>query len=300
MGPAQIELIVALVTKGSLNAAAKHLGRSQPSVTKALKKIEVSVGAQLFFRTSQGVVPTEVGQAAYERCRKLHDDLRRLNEDMHQIAGDFVGEVSVVVSPLAALKIIPTVAARFRNRFPSMHLSIIGGHAPDAFRHLRSGDADFVIGPAPDSGQSAGLLVEDLFHSEIVFATGAGSRHLNNPTPQSLAQGQWVKIGQSKRRPVYADFFQTYDLAEPVPIATSDSMISMLTMVQGTDLLASFPKPFFDEVAQNWNLHEVKLNGKMPQIRVALTSSKDQVQTQAATIFADIVKEVSNKKVLGV
>jgi len=296
MGPAQIDLIVALVDRGSLNAAAKHLGRSQPAVTKALKKIEVSIGAPLFFRTSQGVVPTEVGLAAFERCRKIRNDLRRLDEDMHQIAGDFVGEVSVVVSPLAAMKIIPTVAARFRKRFPNVSLTIIGGHPPDAFRLLRAGSADFVIGPAPEAGHSAGLIVHELFQSEIVFATGAGSRHLNNPTPQTLAKGDWIKIGFVKRRPVYADFFAAHNLPEPIPVATSDSVLSVLSMVRDSEQLASLPRPVFDEVATQWDLHEVKCAEPKPIIRVTLSASKDQVQTRAAAVFADLVKEMSGNQ----
>jgi len=293
MGPTQIELIVALVKHGSLNAAAKHLGRSQPAVTKALKKIEISIGAPLFFRTSQGVAPTEVGQAAYERCLKISNDLRRLDEDMRQIAGDFVGEVSVVVSPLAALLIIPNVAARFRNRFPNVRLTIIGGHPPDAFRLLRSGSADFVIGPAPEAGHIAGLVVQKLFQSQIVFVTGAKSRHLENPTPQSLANAQWVKIGLANRRPTYADFFKAHNLPEPVPVATSDSVLSVLSMVRNSELLASLPKALFDETAQQWNLHAVKVSEATPYINVTLSSSKDQIQTRAAEVFADLVKDCS-------
>ena len=284
-----------MVDLGSLNAAAKHLGRSQPAVTKALKKIEVSVGAPLFVRTSQGVVPTEVGLAAFERCRKIRNDLRRLDEDMHQIAGDFVGEVSVVVSPIASLKIIPDVTARFRKRFPNVSLTIIGGHPPDAFRLLRSGRADFVIGPAPEAGHGAGLVAWDLFETEVVFATGAGSRHLTHPTPHSLAKGQWIKIGLVKRRPIYADYFMDQGLPEPSPVVISDSVLSVLSMVRDTELIASLPRPVFDEVAAQWDLHEIICAEAMPIIRVTMTASKDRVQTRAAAVFADMVKEVSDQ-----
>lgn len=291
MGPQQVELIVALFEHGSVSAAARHLNRSQPAVTKALKQIEAHVGTPLFLRTAYGVIPTEAGQAAMERCRKIRGDLLKLDEELRQLAGDFVGEVSVVVSPLAALKIIPTVSTRFRNRFPAVQLSIMGGHAPDAFAQLRKSTADYVIGPAPDQGQTAGLRVQELFQTPLAFVTGANSRHLKEAEADSLAKGQWVKIGPRNRRPIYYEYFESRKITPPEPIVTSDSILSVLAMVENTDLLFSFPKLPLPEILKQWNVAVVPVTDTLPMVRVALTSSKEKLQTPAALVLEDLVLE---------
>ncbi len=175
-----VELIDAVATLGSLAAAAKVLVKSQPAITKALKKIEGDLGVVLFHRVPSGIVPTLEGQTVIDRCRRIQSDLKKLSEDVAQSRGQYVGMISVVVSPLAALKIIPPVLRRFQNRFPGIELNITGGHAPKAFHALRSGEADFVIGPAPDGQPKAGLHVEPLLTTSVTFLAGQQS-YLEGP-----------------------------------------------------------------------------------------------------------------------
>ena len=70
-----VELIDAVATLGSLAAAAKVLGKSQPAITKALKKIEGDLGVVLFHRVPSGIVPTLEGQTVIDRCRRIQSDL---------------------------------------------------------------------------------------------------------------------------------------------------------------------------------------------------------------------------------
>ena len=46
-----IELVVALAEHGSLSAAAVHLNKSQPAMSKALRQLEADLGTAIFLRT---------------------------------------------------------------------------------------------------------------------------------------------------------------------------------------------------------------------------------------------------------
>lgn len=188
MHPSHVELIVAIADAGSLGAAAKRIGKTQPAVTKALKRAEEDVGVQLFHRGAHGAHMTLDGARVVERCRRILRDLDALDEDLAQRRGELTGQIGVVVSPFAAMKIIPPVMARFASRFRGVRVQIRGGHAPKAFAALHSAEADFVIGPGPASGGEPGLIAEPLLQTGLALLTGGTSRYALTTDPQILGE----------------------------------------------------------------------------------------------------------------
>ena len=59
----QIRDFLAVVEAGSINAAARKLGVSQPGLTKSLGSLEAELSASLLKRTPTGVTLTRLGQA---------------------------------------------------------------------------------------------------------------------------------------------------------------------------------------------------------------------------------------------
>lgn len=290
MKPQHVELIVAIAEMGSLGAAATRLNRTQPAVTKALKAVETELGAPIFFRASYGVVPTSEGQVIVERCKKIAVDIRKLREEVAQVQGDYVGALDIIVSPLAAMKIVPPVLRRFQHRFPNVKIGISGGHAPAAFAPLRRGEADFVLGPSPGPSDLPGLDPAPLFETSISILTGHGSRFLKARDPADLQDGRWIMIGPKERRPVYYQFFEERGLQPPEPFARSDSVLSILAMLEGTELLCSFPSLPIQELRTKWDVDVVPIAAPPPRVSIALTSARDRILTPAAIAFADLVK----------
>ncbi|MCY0151612.1 LysR family transcriptional regulator [Hoeflea alexandrii] len=119
-----VETIVAIAEAGSLRAAARSLRKSQPALTKTLKQAEEELGAKIFARAARGVEPTEIGRKIIARARMISSEFRKLDEDIRQIQGDGSGNLHVIVSPLAAVRIVPKVMDRFRKQFPNVHLQV--------------------------------------------------------------------------------------------------------------------------------------------------------------------------------
>lgn len=63
-----LRALSAIVSRGSMSAAAAAVGLSQPALTQGLSKLERRIDAVLFVRRSDGVVPTEAGQVMAERA----------------------------------------------------------------------------------------------------------------------------------------------------------------------------------------------------------------------------------------
>lgn len=66
-----IAVFTAVVDTGSFTAAAEKLGQSKSAISKQVTRLEQRLGAQLLARTTRRLNLTEVGQAYYDRCRRI-------------------------------------------------------------------------------------------------------------------------------------------------------------------------------------------------------------------------------------
>jgi DNA-binding transcriptional LysR family regulator len=67
--PTTFARFLAVVDRGSLTAAARHLGRSLQSISRALAAVEREVGIELVRRTRRRSNPTEVERPFYAARR---------------------------------------------------------------------------------------------------------------------------------------------------------------------------------------------------------------------------------------
>ena len=71
----QIKAFLAVREAGSLRAAARRIGISQPGISKALASLEADLQAELFVRTSRGVRLTEAGRLFGARAAVVQSEL---------------------------------------------------------------------------------------------------------------------------------------------------------------------------------------------------------------------------------
>ena len=65
----------AVVAAGSFTGAAESLGISKALTSKYVGQLEEHLGVRLLNRTTRRLNVTEVGQAYYQRCRQLLDNM---------------------------------------------------------------------------------------------------------------------------------------------------------------------------------------------------------------------------------
>ena len=89
-GADRIELMqtfVRIVEAGSLSAAAKQLGTSQPTVSRRLQALERSLGIKLLQRSTHVMKLTEDGERCFAHAKALLDDWRAMEDDLRGTAG---------------------------------------------------------------------------------------------------------------------------------------------------------------------------------------------------------------------
>jgi DNA-binding transcriptional LysR family regulator len=159
----QLAAVLAVAEYRSFIAAAAHLGISQPAVTLTIKRLERTLGLQLFLRTARQVTITAAGQEFVAMAERLFNDLKLGMQSMYELSERRRGQVIVT-------SLIPVgmsgVIAEYGRRFPGIEIQLREGSQQDVMDDVRSGLADFGIGnigDLPDSHLAEGLGVQELW-----------------------------------------------------------------------------------------------------------------------------------------
>ena len=72
-----VQAFLAVAETGSLSAAARQLGASQPTVGRHIAAMQDQLGLELFTRTPKGLDLTDTGQALRDGCRRQRRYTRR-------------------------------------------------------------------------------------------------------------------------------------------------------------------------------------------------------------------------------
>ena len=191
----QLQALLAISDAGSIGAAARELGVTQPVLSRIIAQLERSAGVSLVRRGARGTVLTPSGLALAGRARTISAELKRCEEDLQLMRGQTGGLVSLAVSPVPMMMVVPAAIRQLLQTLPDADVlvtEIVYPKLLDAFRHQR---IDFAIGPVPPSGLGTDLRIEPLFRVDgvIVLARDhpkAGARSL-----AALRSEPWIIMG---------------------------------------------------------------------------------------------------------
>ena len=109
---------------GNISKAAKELYISQPAISKAISKLEDSLGLSLFTRSSRGVQLTSEGEILFEHTREAFDALDRGEQELKRIQEFDIGHLRIGVSNTLCKYILLPYLKTFIDQYPHMKVTI--------------------------------------------------------------------------------------------------------------------------------------------------------------------------------
>jgi DNA-binding transcriptional LysR family regulator len=122
---AALQTFVAIAERGSLRAAARHLGVNPPAVSAQLKAFEDRLGTPLILRSTRSLALTDAGRALYDGSRHLLGGLDEAMTLVRNASGSTSGVLRVTL-PFRAWQVIvePRLAA-FQKAHPGIELDLM-------------------------------------------------------------------------------------------------------------------------------------------------------------------------------
>ena len=141
----RLRVIDAVARHGSVTAAAKDLHYSQPSVTHHLARLEAETGAQLLQRVGRGIRLTAAGQLLADRAAEIVGRIDAAGAELSAHVGLNAGRVRLAAFASAIGSLVPAAVATLAARHPSLEISLIDTHPPEAIELLRTGKVEVAI-----------------------------------------------------------------------------------------------------------------------------------------------------------
>ena len=113
-----------VVEAGGFSEAARQMGVSKSHVSKAIARLELSLGVRLLNRSTRGLSVTEIGAAFHEHCIRITEEAAQAAEVVGRLQSEPRG-VLRVTAPVAfgRLHVGPAVA-EFLSRYPRLKLDM--------------------------------------------------------------------------------------------------------------------------------------------------------------------------------
>lgn len=243
----QFRDLLAVVQTGSLRSASRHLGIAQPVITRSIRDLENELGRPLFQRHSKGMSLTPAGETFVRRIKSIQSEINRAKDEVAQLNGEFVGEVSIGLSPLCAVMLLPPAIATFNREFPKAVVKITESLFQPISNNLAEGLLDFWVGPMFLQNVSQRFAVEQLMPHGRRIAARVDHPLQSARRLEELADASWVRpaLAESYAESDLEALFEDLGLAPPMVTAQSSSIQVMLATAAASDLLAIVPKQIF-------------------------------------------------------
>jgi len=145
--------------------AAEQCHVSQPTLSMQLKKLEETLGVQLFERTNKKVMITPVGEHIAERARKILQDAEAIKTIANMSQDPYAGEFRLGAFPTLAPYFLPLAVPAIRKKLPKLKLLLVEEKTESLVERLKAGtlDAALLALPLQEDGLETMPLFDDRF-----------------------------------------------------------------------------------------------------------------------------------------
>jgi len=230
---------------GHLHKAAEQIGRSQPALSKCIRRLEAEVGAKLFEPAGRGIRLTAVGQSLLPRARMLVRGMQDVVREITEMADGQAGHVRVGSSPTAAEWLLPDLFHAVLTQSPGVTFEVSTGLGGVLRQSLSDGKLDLVVSPLFPSDTPA---FTSFAVAEDVLVVAARHGHPLQQRATAVPQGAigmrdllesgWLLPVDSLASTIWLNrAFEAKGLPRPRLQVETDSVTLLRRVVAKTDLL---------------------------------------------------------------
>lgn len=122
---------LAVLREGSLSAAARAIGATQPTLGRHIEQLEQALGCPLFTRSPGGLTPTPMAHALRPHAESMETAADALMRQASGEASAVRGTVRISASEMVGGVVLPPILARFQSDYPEIALELSLSNSQD-------------------------------------------------------------------------------------------------------------------------------------------------------------------------
>lgn len=138
----QARAFLVTAEEGSLSAAARALGLTQPTLSRQVAALEERLGVTLFERVAKTLVLTDAGLELAEHVRAMGEAASRVSLAASGKSQAVEGLVTVSTTDLMAAHVLPDILKDLRDKAPGIDIRVL---CTNSLSDLRRREADIAI-----------------------------------------------------------------------------------------------------------------------------------------------------------
>ena len=114
----------AIVEEGNISHAAQRLDIAQPALSRQMKRLETSLGVQLFERGSRRIRLTDAGRVLYSRVEHILGMVDGTVREITEIGSGIAGSIQLGTITTSGALLLPELISEFHRRYPQVTYEI--------------------------------------------------------------------------------------------------------------------------------------------------------------------------------
>ena len=289
----QLQYFLAVARAKSFSRAAEDLSISQPTLSRAVQKLEEAIGEPLFERKPREVTLTDLGELFFDRVEQIViqiDDLQLELSDSGQ-----KGRIRVAVIPTIAPYLLPTLLDDFARQYPNVSVIIQEDTTANILTMCKHGEVDLAILAQPINIKY--MEIEDLFEEELllVFPKGHQLEKKSKINLQDVQQYPFLMLGQSHCLSENIESFCKQESIEPVSISRTSQLATVQELVALNHGISIVP-----EMARRLDQSDCRIyrhfSGKKPARTIAMLSNPYRYESKWLKAFKAHLRQLKKSR----
>ncbi|QQK77183.1 LysR family transcriptional regulator [Salicibibacter cibarius] len=287
----QLQYFMEVAKSQSFTRAASYLHVSQPSLSKAIKRLEDELDVPLFHRSSKQLQLTDAGKAVLNNTKHVLNSFHHLTAELSDMMNLKKGEIKIGIPPIIGAAFIAKLIGVYKEQYPAVDLRLTEVGSKRIKQGIDDGTLDIgFICNIPY--QKENFEVIKMLKDPLVFVA-----HHSHP----LNRHQAISISELKNEPLvlYQNDFSLHDSIVdaclkngfyPQVVCESTQKDFMLEMVEARLGVALLPSQIAKKNSRG-TLSSLPLHESDPlHLELGMLWKKNMYLSYAARAFVETAK----------
>ena len=280
-----MRLLVRVAETGSLSAAGRSLGLSQPSASRQLKTLERELGAQLVMRTTHELAFTEAGEDFLSDARQLLAGWDAAAERAGTGAENLQGRIRIAAPMGMGQTVLADLAGAFVEQHPGVSLDWLLIDEP---RDMIAGGIDLWIRVGPVRDES--LIVRRIWTIDRVLVS-ARDEDARAAHPSDLGAAPAIVLGPyvGARIELAGPEGETH-LLEPRSRIRTDNIFAAERLTLSGQGYSILPLWLVEHALESGELRGICRGWRPPQLALSVAYPQSRFRPARVKAFLDVLR----------